>query len=293
MPIPESQLNTWSKQGSVAQSQATYATIRSALEDSGSPYADKSIKIFLQGSYGNDTNIFADSDVDVVMLIDSLYYTDVSALTAQDLSAYNAAKQTTNYTYQNFKADVTAQLRKKFGASVKPDNKAIFVEGNGFRRNADVLTAAKYRKYLRFKNFSDEQYIEGICFWTAAGTQVVNFPKQHSDNCTFKHQGTSSWFKPTIRLIKNMRNRMIESRYLAEGVAPSYFLEGMLYNVPQENFGTTYEVAYLQRRGEYPFVCLPQNLRALSFSPLAFSSFANLPRASSSPSDEVRLLGWN
>ena len=34
---------------------------------------------------------------------------------------------------------------------------------------------------------------------------------------------------------------MIERGELAEGVAPSYYLEGMLYNVPADKFGTSYQ----------------------------------------------------
>jgi len=67
MPIPESQLETWSKPGSVAQSRDTYATIKRALENTNATYASRNFEVFLQGSYGNDTNIFAESDVDVVM----------------------------------------------------------------------------------------------------------------------------------------------------------------------------------------------------------------------------------
>ena len=37
-----------------------------------------------------------------------------------------------------------------------------------------------------------------------------------------------------------MRNTMIDKGYLAEGVAPSYFLEGMLYNVPNDKFAGDY-----------------------------------------------------
>lgn len=37
MAIPESQLETWSMQGSVTQSRDTYATAKNALENSGSP----------------------------------------------------------------------------------------------------------------------------------------------------------------------------------------------------------------------------------------------------------------
>ena len=41
MAIPESQLDTWSHQGSVTQSSNTYNTIKSALEASTTPYAGK------------------------------------------------------------------------------------------------------------------------------------------------------------------------------------------------------------------------------------------------------------
>ena len=46
MGIPESQLDTWSHQGSVTQSSATYNTIKNALEPAGSPYAGKNYEVF-------------------------------------------------------------------------------------------------------------------------------------------------------------------------------------------------------------------------------------------------------
>ena len=52
---------------------------------------------------------------------------------------------------------------------------------------------------------------------------------------------TKQWFKPMVRVFKNMRNRMIERGELAEGIAPSYYLEGMLYNVPADKFGGSYQ----------------------------------------------------
>ncbi len=33
---------------------------------------------------------------------------------------------------------------------------------------------------------------------------------------------------------------MVDDGYLKAGVAPSYYLEGLLYNVPNENFGGSY-----------------------------------------------------
>ncbi len=57
MPISESQLETWSHQGSIQQSSATYQTVRSALLSDKAAYKDKAFEVFLQGCYGNDTNI--------------------------------------------------------------------------------------------------------------------------------------------------------------------------------------------------------------------------------------------
>jgi hypothetical protein len=69
---------------------------------------------------------------------------------------------------------------------------------------------------------------------------VVNYPKLHSARCTDKHQATHQWFKPVVRIFKNMRNRAVSDGRLAAAVAPSYFLEGMLYNVPDNLFGVSY-----------------------------------------------------
>ena len=90
MAIPESQLDTWSHQGSVQQSCDTYATVKRALEARDTKYADKSFDVFLQGSYGNDTNIYAESDVDVVIRTDSIYYYDTSALNPQELQIFQS-----------------------------------------------------------------------------------------------------------------------------------------------------------------------------------------------------------
>lgn len=246
MPIPENQLETWSHQGSVAQSSATYQSVKRVLEAADPPYANRSHTSFLQGSYGNDTNIYADSDVDIVMRIDSVYYGDVEGLSEDEKSLYNTAFSAATYSYADFKRDVIAVLKKAYGDAVDPGNKAIFVAGNGARRDVDVLVAAQYRKYRRFRSHSDQGYVEGICFWDGDGKQIINYPKQHSANCTTKHQDTNQWFKPMVRILKNMRNRMIADRYLGDGVAPSYYLEGMLYNVPENCFGTSWQSTFVE-----------------------------------------------
>jgi len=239
MAIPERQLDTWSHQGSVTQSSATYASVRSSLQASDATYAGKDFKVFLQGSYGNDTNIYAESDVDVVIRLDSVYHYDVSALTAQELAAFRADFISGTYPYADYKAHVIAALEKSFGsADIQTAKKAVKIKAKGTRRSADVVIATQFRRY--YSGTWSLQYEPGICFFTSSGDRIVNYPKQHSDNCTTKHQATNQWFKPMVRILKNMRSKLVEDGAIADGSAPSYFLEGLLYNVPNDNFGKTY-----------------------------------------------------
>lgn len=43
-----------------------------------------------------------------------------------------------------------------------------------------------------------------------------------------------------VRILKNMRGRLVDDGTIDGGSAPSYFLEGLLYNVPNDKFGKSY-----------------------------------------------------
>ena len=245
MAIPESQLDTWSHQGSIAQSSATYNSIKSTLNATNTPYAAKTYTVFLQGSYGNDTNIYSESDVDIVIRLDDCFQHDLSQLPVKQQEAFKTSHSDANYTHHDFKADVLAVLSGKYGNDVDSGEKAIAIAASGNRRKSDVIAVIKYRRYHKFLSNSEQTYDEGICFYTNTGTEIVNYPNQHSENLTTKHQGTSKWFKPMARILKNMRSRLIADGMLENGVSPSYFLEGLLYNVPNDKFGKSYDDTFV------------------------------------------------
>jgi hypothetical protein len=119
-------------------------------------------------------------------------------------------------------------------------SKAVWIKPNAGRRNADVLISAQFRRYHEFHDHSDQRYDEGIAFLVAGGKRIENFPKQRSANLTRKHQDTNNRLKPVVRIFKNIRNHMLDKKMLAQGVAPSYFIEGMLNNVPNDKFTVSY-----------------------------------------------------
>ena len=241
MPIPESQLKTWSHQGSITQSSNTYTSIKNVLEASTTPYAGKNFAVFLQGSYGNDTNIYAESDVDIVIKLDDCFFSDLDVLSDEEKAAHMQAFSDAAYTHVDFKRDVLSVLTGQYGSAVKAGRKAIAIDSSGSRRKADVIVATQFRQYFKFQSTSDSEYVEGICFFNAAGERIVNYPKQHSANLTTKHQASSKWLKPMTRVFKNMRSRMVDDGLIKAGVAPSYYIEGLLYNVPNDKLTSSYE----------------------------------------------------
>lgn len=242
MPISESQLETWSHLGSVQQSKNTYQSMRTALEDSKAAYAAKDYEIFLQGSYGNDTNIRGDSDVDTVIRLDSIMNSDVSDLPADQQASYHKAHNKAAYTFSEFRTGVFNRLSDAFGAAdVTPGNKAVKIRANGSRRSGDVVACYQFRRYTRFINENNQEYVLGVTFPTNSSGQIRNYPKQHSDNCTAKHKATNNWFKPMVRILKNMRSKLVDDGKIAKDTAPSYYVEGMMWNVPNDKFGGNYQ----------------------------------------------------
>jgi hypothetical protein len=247
MTIPLSQLETWSTQGSITQSKNTYASIKAALEDRNAPYTSRNFTVFLQGSYGNDTNIYAESDVDVVIRYDGAFFHDINTRPLDEQTAFNSTfPGSGTYSYNDFKDHVTNALKAKFGGAVKPGKKAIRVEGNGNRRNADVVVAFEYRRYYRFRGVSDESHVTGLCFFASDGTKIANFPLRHCANLTAKHQATNGKFKPMVRIFKNVRSKLIDDGLIEKGAAPSYYVEGLLYNVPDDRFVGNYKDIFLK-----------------------------------------------
>lgn len=279
MPIPKSQLEIWSHQGSVQQSSDTYQTIRRALMADDSGFADKSFEVFLQGSYGNDTNIYAESDVDIVIRLDSIFRYDLEQLTDAEAAAYRNYVSPATYSIEQFKAAVVAQLQKRFGVqAVSVGNKAIKIKGEQNRRSADVVVCYEYRNFNSFSNQRTHDFSSGIIFQSDGG-EIINFPKQHSKNLTAQHQATGCMLKPMVRILKNMRSRLVEEGTIRNGGAPSYYVEGMFYNVPVEqyvanSFGDTFcnGINWLRTADRSKLVCANKHYYLLGNSNVQWSN---------------------
>jgi hypothetical protein len=244
MTIPEAQLETWTHIGAGPQSSATYQSIKAILEHKDAPYASRQVDSFLQGSYGNDTNVYgADSDVDIVLRCKSFFHYNIDALSDYQKAVFkNNHPNPAPYDLKSFRADVVTWLTQKYGSDLDTSGtKALRLKENGTRRSSDILLVAPHKRFSHYVSGQDQTFVEGVLFFTNVGTSSINYPKQHSDNMTSKHQATNGWLKPTVRIYKNIRNRLVRDGKIKSGTAPSYFIEGMLHNVPVNQFGGNYQ----------------------------------------------------
>ncbi|NMC98744.1 MAG: nucleotidyltransferase [Bacteroidales bacterium] len=193
--------------------------------------------IYLQGSYKNNTNIANSSDVDIVIELTSMYYYDTQLLSESHRIYKNRDNKPSKYSFSEFKNAVLSALVKEFGNTIiKRDNKCLRFRGHKNYCDADIIPCCTYKQYLFYENYSNSRANEGIEFQADSGEWIVNFPHQHFVSLNRKSESTSGNFKESVRMFKNFREQLIENRKISAGCAKSYFIENMLYNVPDNYF---------------------------------------------------------
>jgi hypothetical protein len=236
MPIPESQLKAWATQGSTAGAMKTFEAARdSLLASDRSLIREKKVDVFLEGSYADGTNLGDKAPVDVAVVLTSAWSQDLAmgGSSQADLSRLRNS-------FQNFRLDVLGSLRAKYGlSSVEDRPDCLFVEGAADRLPINLTVGIQHRLYLSFGATSSKQYQEGLCFWNQADLQMVRFPKLHQENGLAKdgESGSKGWFKPIVRIFKSARDHLAQREVLDPALARSYFLECLVYNVPNQFLG--------------------------------------------------------
>jgi hypothetical protein len=124
------------------------------------------------------------------------------------------------------------------GAVDATSPKAIKVQTGVGRMTADVLPAIKFNRYATYPSPSAYTAHYGLQFFDSSGNAIRNYPEYHIQRGQDKNQTsrTNGRYKPTIRVFKNFRSYLVDKGKLARGVAPSYFLECALHNIPDNLF---------------------------------------------------------
>ncbi len=238
----ETTLRKWAKPSSETEAEKcenARRMIADAINDF-EKFQDMEIEVFPQGSYRNNTNVRNSSDVDICVCYQDAMFTDFSfaqGLTDNDFGLIDAS-----YPYSDFKNDVESALVNKFGrSSVTSGDKAIDIHESSYRVDADVVACFQHRRYV--VNPDTTWYsLNGTQFFTGTWKKIINWPEQNYQNGVKKNKTTSNRFKFLTRSFKRLRNYLKKNGCEESDKIPSYLIESLLWNVPNE--GYTHE-AYL------------------------------------------------
>ncbi len=223
----------------------------SMAKDAIRKHFGNSVEIIRQGSYENETNIRADSDVDIVVIHGSHYYYDLGQTSQAGKLSFQKVFIEAPNNFMEFKFEIEKALRNEFGGNgVERKNKCLRVPGNTYRVHADVVPAYRHRLY----NYIGDVAHLGIGFDTDVREKIVSFPEQHVQQADLKHKVTNQGYKAVVRILKNVRNELVGEGLLLKGSMSSFFIECLVWNATKECFvsathrensmSVSYKVAY-------------------------------------------------
>ncbi len=191
------------------------------------------IKLLVQGSYANNTNISSESDVDIAVILESAFIPVYREhVKSED---YNFSDGV--FTVESLKDDVEKALKEYFGGQhVDRHDKSIKVSGNTYRVDADVVPAYRYRDYSNDYRYDENNYVGGILIVPDSGGKIINYPEQHIKNGIEKNKRTHYYYKKMVRIIKNMREELKDAGYSIPKDISSFGLESLLWNIDDSIF---------------------------------------------------------
>lgn len=223
--VTEEQLTGWTGPSSDTEQDKQDRTDRMVTDavNAHPAFEGCSLSIYPKGSYANQTNVRADSDVDIVVQCHECQYWD---------EAQPGARNDAAGTYQGIwtppklRSELVAALQAKFPGQVDASGStAIVVRSSSARIDSDVVPSFNYRYY-----FASGSHRDGTKVFKKIGGSVVNWPAQHLAMGQAKDARTNGRFKQAVRILKRVENLMVQAG--AHREVPSYFTECLVYNVP-------------------------------------------------------------
>jgi hypothetical protein len=189
-------------------------------------FEDCDLEVYAKGSYPNNTNVRADSDVDIAVECTECVYWGT-----HEPGAYTGGRPYEGpWTPTRLRSELIAALRAKFSDQVDTSgNVAIEVNSSTARVDADVVPCFTYHYH-----FSQANYRVGTKIFPVQGPSIVNYPAQQLEKGREKNVATGHAYKKAVRIFKRIEAAMVGDGYFRE--LPSYYMECLVYNWPNSLF---------------------------------------------------------
>jgi hypothetical protein len=172
----EEKLSGWTGPSSPTEQdkqERTERMIRDAVKNHAA-FDGCSLTVYTKGSSANNTNVKADSDVDVAVQCDeAMYWDEATKRTFSSTGSYQGI-----WTPPKLRAELQAALIAKFSGQVDSSGStALRIRSGTARVDADVVPCFDYRYYL-----SSGRYHNGAKAFKKDGNSLVNYPEQQLEN---------------------------------------------------------------------------------------------------------------
>jgi predicted nucleotidyltransferase len=233
----ESTLQSWIKRSSDAESKRqenTLKEVRAALVEGPIPVSK--LRVFAKGSYANNTNVALDSDIDVAVELQGISYSDFTHdLKGRSREEFGISPATNPITPAAFKDAIETALRAYFGSGpVDRGNYAVTVRESSRSISADVIPSFIYYRYYGSR-YGQLLAHQGHKIFPDRGAATINWPAQQLESGNAKNNRTGRRYKRMVRALKKLENELVEKGLLEKDI-PSYLMECLVYNVPDNQF---------------------------------------------------------
>lgn len=110
--------------------------------------------------------------------------------------------------------------------------KSLKINENTYHVQADVVPAFQLRNYYYLRSTDPNKYIEGTWFVAKDRKEVSNYPKRHIQNGVNKNNATNYKYKKLVRIMKHIKNNMVEDKRADGNKITSFLVECLVYQIP-------------------------------------------------------------
>lgn len=210
---------------SIREGQRVACTLKGLLETKGFKTATR-----LQGSVALNIHIKGRSDVDMLVLYESVYLTQTPKL--RDYGVASSDPRSIEEIIRDLRNACEDSLVSRYHAADVDcsNNKSITVSGGSLQRQVDIVPSGWYHTH-DYQRSGDEKDIGVLIYHKAKHELDTNYPFKHKFSVGIKDQAYNGNLKRVVRLLKNIVADMSESQRINAQALSSFDLTSIAYHM--------------------------------------------------------------
>jgi len=205
------------------------------------------VDVYLHGSYANKSNIYFPSNMEIMVEL-----TTTKRFSPEEVSLEGNyfIDVPLEFGPKEFRALFTEMMQNLVGDKITERPKSLRLsELEKIKHDIDITPCLSFHHY-QHNDKKEVNRTRGILLHdTDIGRNIVSFPRLHSQNGFDKDKITDGNFKRMVRVFKTLHHLNVnEFSFTESSTGKGYFVECLLYNVPNELFIDSSTLTRAQRK---------------------------------------------